>query len=277
MKKTRSTFLLIAILIIGLVLLLYPTLSNRWNQHHQSQAIVDYKSAMQNMMHADYSAILSEAQAYNQQLHSLSYPLMNHTQIKNYASVLNVSGTGIMGYLTIPKLDVELPIYHGTDESVLQMAVGHLEGTSLPIGGIGNHSVLSAHCGLPRARLFTDLDKLERGDSFSITVLDRLLTYQVDQILIVDPREVDALYPVEDKDYCTLLTCTPYGINSHRLLVRGCRIDTPTISSQPSVTADAVRLDPKSGALILASPILAATLIAILLPSSPKKRRCFYG
>jgi len=277
MKKIRSNLLLTTVFLIGLSLLLYPSLSNRWNRLHQSQAIVDYKSAMQDMVFTDYSAILAEAEAYNDQIHAIPYPLMNHAQIDNYTSVLNVSGTGIMGYITIPKLNVELPIYHGTEEAVLQKSVGHLEGTSLPIGGIGNHSVLSAHRGLPRAKLFTDLDKMEIGDTFSITVLDRLLTYQVDQILVVEPREVDALYPVENQDYCTLITCTPYGINSHRLLVRGTRVEHPSIAPNSSVTADAVRMDPKAGALILASPVLLVLLMGTLLPPPPRKRRHFHG
>ena len=277
MKKSRSNFLLICILLVGLSLLLYPTISNQWNSLHQSQAIVDYKTAMKDMVFTDYSAIFAEAEAYNAELATIPYPLMNHSQIESYAAVLNISGTGIMGYLTIPKLDVELPIYHGTEEAVLQKAVGHLEGTSLPIGGIGNHSVLSAHRGLPRAKLFTDLDKMEMGDCFTITVLDRQLTYQVDQILVVEPREVDALYPVAGMDYCTLITCTPYGINSHRLLVRGIRVDNPIIPPIQSITADAVRMDYKAVALILASPILLLLMIVTLLPSPAKKRRSSHG
>ena len=268
---------MICILLVGLSLLLYPTISNQWNSLHQSQAIVDYKTAMKDMVFTDYSAIFAEAEAYNAELATIPYPLMNHSQIESYAAVLNISGTGIMGYLTIPKLDVELPIYHGTEEAVLQKAVGHLEGTSLPIGGIGNHSVLSAHRGLPRAKLFTDLDKMEMGDCFTITVLDRQLTYQVDQILVVEPREVDALYPVAGMDYCTLITCTPYGINSHRLLVRGIRVENPIIPPIQSITADAVRMDYKAGALILASPILLLLMIVTLLPSPAKKRRSSHG
>ena len=194
-------------------------------------------------------------------------------QIKNYNSVLNLGGTGIMGYISIPKLQVELPIYHGTAEPVLQVAVGHLEGTSLPIGGIGNHSVLSAHSGLPRAKLFTDLNKMEIGDTFSITVLDRELTYQVDQILVVEPRDVEALYPVEGRDLCTLITCTPYGINSHRLLVRGQRVENGVPRQMPTVTADAIRLAPPVTAAILASPFFLLLLIALVLPYPIKNRR----
>lgn len=277
MKKIRSNLLLTAVFLIGLSLLLYPSVSDRWNALHQSRAIVDYEAAMKDMIRTDYTAIFTEAESYNAQLAEIPYPLMNHSQIPNYQSVLNVSGTGIMGYITIPKLGVELPIYHGTEEAVLQKSVGHLEGTSLPIGGTGNHSVLSAHRGLPRAKLFTDLDKLEVGDTFSITVLDRLLTYQVDQILVVEPQNVEPLYSVEGKDYCTLITCTPYGINSHRLLVRGSRVENPEILPVQAVTADAIRMDPKAGALILASPILLLTLISLLLPNPVKKRRHFHG
>lgn len=277
MKKHIPTIFPFCILLIGLSLLLYPTLSNYWNSLHQSQAIVDYEAALKEMVQSDYSAIFADAESYNEKLLTIPYPLMNHAQISNYATVLNISGTGIMGYITIPKLDVEIPIYHGTDESVLQVAVGHLEGTSLPIGGKGNHSVLSAHRGLPRAKLFTDLDKMELGDTFFITVLDRLLTYQVDQILVVEPREVEALYPVEGQDYCTLITCTPYGINSHRLLVRGSRVDNPEQLQTISVTADALRLDPTVAAPILASPIVFLLLIGSLLPKASKNRRNYHA
>lgn len=277
MKKHLPTFFLLCILLIGLSLLLYPSMSNYWNSLHQSQAIVDYETALKDMVQSDYSAIFAEAEAYNQALHSISYPLMNHTQLENYTSVLNVSGTGIMGYITIPKLNVELPIYHGTEETVLQVAVGHLEGTSLPIGGTGNHSVLSAHRGLPRAKLFTDLDKMELGDTFSVTVLDRLLTYQVDQILVVEPREVEALCSIEGQDYCTLITCTPYGINSHRLLVRGSRVDNPEQVLPLSITADAIRLKPAAAAPILASPILLLLLISLLIPRHSKNRRNYHA
>lgn len=277
MKKHIPTIFLLCILLIGLSLLLYPSLSNYWNSLHQSQAIVDYESALRDMVQSDYSAIFAEAEEYNEKIHTISYPLMNHTQISNYASVLNISGTGIMGYITIPKLNLELPIYHGTAETVLQVAVGHLEGTSLPIGGKGNHSVLSAHRGLPRAKLFTDLDKMELGDSFSITVLDRLLTYEVDQILVVEPKEVEPLYCVEGQDYCTLVTCTPYGINSHRLLVRGRRVDNPEAVHPLSVTADALRLEPIVAAPILASPIVLLLLTGLLLPRPRKNRRNFHA
>ena len=261
------------LLLIGLSLLLYPSLSNYWNGLHQSQAIVDYAAALQEMAQADYSVMFAEAEQYNRDLKQISYPLMNHTQLHNYHSVLNLGGTGIMGYISIPKLQVELPIYHGTAESVLQVAVGHLEGTSLPIGGIGNHSVLSAHSGLPRAKLFTDLNKMEIGDTFSITVLDRELTYQVDQILVVEPRDVEALYPVEGRDLCTLITCTPYGINSHRLLVRGQRVENGVPIQIHTATADAIRLDPPVAAAILASPVLLILLMILVLPHPMKNRR----
>lgn len=272
MKKTISSIILLFTLLIGMSLLLYPSVSNFWNRKHQTQAIVDYEATLKQLAQDDYNAMLADAQAYNQALAQISYPLMNHTQIKNYNSVLNPGGTGIMGYICVPKLNIELPIYHGTSESVLQISVGHLEGTCLPIGGAGNHSVLSAHSGLPRAKLFTDLDKLELGDTFSLTVLDRVLTYQVDQILVVEPREVDALYPVAGEDLCTLITCTPYGINSHRLLVRGHRME---VSQQPvpqTVTADAIRFSTPAAAAILASPA-ALLLLVSLLPHPFKNRR----
>lgn len=224
MKSRLSSILLSLIFLIGLSLLLYPTFSDWWNSLHQSKAVMTYHSALETLPGEDYAALFDQAQAYNEALAQLNFPLMYYDRVEGYENLLNVSGNGILGTVTIPKINVSLPIYHGTSEAVLQVAVGHLEGTSLPTGRKSTHCVLSAHRGLPSARLFTDLDKLEPGDRFTLTVLDRELTYEADQILVVEPQQVEVLYVVEGEDLCTLMTCTPYGINTHRLLVRGRRI-----------------------------------------------------
>jgi len=224
MKKTWPTICGILCFFIGLSLLLYPTVSNWWNSLHASSVIVDYETAHEKLTEADYEVLFAAAEDYNKRISEVDFPLMYYDQVDGYEQTLNLDGSGVMGYITIEKIRVKLPILHGTSEGVLQKAIGHLEGTSLPIGGEGNHSVLSAHRGLPSARLFTDLDQMKIGDRFTLNVLDRVLFYEIDQILIVEPQEVEALYPVEGEDYCTLVTCTPYGVNSHRLLVRGRRI-----------------------------------------------------
>lgn len=221
----------------------------------------------------DYSHFFAAAEEYNEQMAKVAFPLMNYDQVEGYDDALNVSGTGIIGYIQIPKIDIALPIYHGTSEGVLQIAVGHLEGTSLPTGGEGTHCVLSAHRGLPSARLFTDLDKMEIGDTFTITVLDRLMTYEVDQILIVEPYEVNELYVVEGEDLCTLITCTPYGINSHRMLVRGHRVDNAGEVRIIHVTADAIQIEPIIVAPLVAVPILLILLIILLIPKRSKHNK----
>ncbi|MBQ3090469.1 MAG: class C sortase [Oscillospiraceae bacterium] len=273
MKKHLSTLLLFIVFFIGLSLLLYPTFSDWWNSFHQSRAIVDYDSAMADLDPEDYSAYFQAAEEYNRQVAQLNYPLMYYDQVEGYEEALNLTGNGIMGYIQIPKIDVSLPIYHGTSEGVLQVAVGHLEGSSLPTGGEGTHCALSAHRGLPSARLFTDLDLMEVGDTFTLTVLDRLLTYQVDQILIVEPQDVEALYVVEGEDLCTLITCTPYGINSHRILVRGHRIENAPEERVFRVTAEAIQIDPIIVAPMVAAPMLLILLIVLLFPHPGKKRR----
>ena len=222
MKKT--TIIVLLCFLIGLSLLLYPSVSNWWNSLHASSVIVEYNAAQKELSAEDYEALFAAAEDYNRSISEIDFPLMYYDQVAGYEQVLNLDGSGVMGYIHIPKIKVKLPILHGTSEGVLQKAIGHLQGTSLPTGGAGNHCVLSAHRGLPSARLFTDLDQIKTGDGFSLTVLNRELHYEVDQILTVEPHEVEALYPVEGEDYCTLVTCTPYGVNSHRLLVRGKRI-----------------------------------------------------
>lgn len=226
MKKIWPALLMILCFLFGLSLLLYPTVSNWWNTRHASSVIIDYAAAQEKLTDADYEALFAAAEAYNRSITELDFPLMYYDQVEGYEQTLNLDGSGVMGYVAIPKIKVTLPVLHGTSEGVLQKAIGHLEGTSLPTGGEGNHCVLSAHRGLPSAKLFTDLDRMETGDRFSLTVLNRELHYEIDQILTVEPQEVEALYPVEGEDYCTLVTCTPYGVNSHRLLVRGRRIQT---------------------------------------------------
>ncbi|MBQ1188425.1 MAG: class C sortase [Peptococcaceae bacterium] len=186
-----------------------------------------------------------------------------------YEKTLDVSGTGIMGYIEIDSIDVSLPIYHGTEDSVLQIAVGHLDWSSLPVGGAGTHCVMSGHRGLPSAKLFTHLDELVEGDTFVVRVLDEVFTYEVDQILIVEPEDVSALTIEPGNDLCTLVTCTPYGINSHRLLVRGHRIENEVASALVRVTSDAVQIEPVLVAPVLAMPILFVLLVMLLLP---KKR-----
>lgn len=231
MKKYLSTIFVVAIFVVGVGLLAYPSFSNWWNERHQSIAIATYQDAVDATDASQNEAMLAAAETYNEALRtdrsdgSLLLGNLTDTQIAEYNTLLDITGTGVMGYIRIPKIGVELPIYHGTDEAVLQIAVGHIEGTSLPVGGVGTHAVLSGHRGLPSAKLFTDIDSLGIGDVFMITCLNRKITYEVDQILTVLPEETEALAIDPEMDYCTLVTCTPYGINSHRLLVRGHRIE----------------------------------------------------
>lgn len=259
MKKNLSTILLVLVFLVGLSVLLYPTVSSYWNSRVQSRAIMNYEATVQNLNQKDYEALLKKADNYNACLRKVNFPLANYEEVAGYESILDITGTGIMGYIDIEKINVELPIYHGVSEAVLNVAAGHLEGSSLPVGGAGTHAVLSAHRGLPSAKLFTDLDQLEIGDSFTVTVLNRTLLYEVDQILIVEPDEVKQLAIEKGKDYCTLLTCTPYGINTHRLLVRGKRakeISHPNLF----VPNEAHRIDP-----LIVTPVVAVPMLLILL------------
>ena len=272
-KNHVTTLLLIFILIAGLSLLLYPTFADWWNSMHQSRAIVEYDSTLAEMEPEDYSALFAAAEDYNRRLSREDYPIWFHENVSGYEEALNLSNTGIMGYIQIPNIEVSLPIYHGTSEGVLQVAVGHLEGTSLPVGGEGTHAVLSAHRGLPSSRLFTDLDKLESGDLFTVNVLDRVLTYEVDQILIVEPQVVEPLYVVKGQDYCTLVTCTPYGINTHRLLVRGHRVETVEAAKAVRVTSNAIVIEPMLVAPVIAAPVLLVLLIVLMIPKRPRYHR----
>ncbi len=266
MKRNRiSTIILILVFFLGLSVLLYPSVSNWWNSRVQSRAVMTYENILADMTGEENAALLREAEEYNARLRKISYPFMYYDRVEGYDDCLNVGGNGIMGYITIEKIGVQMPIYHGVSEAVLNTAVGHLPGSSLPTGGAGTHSVFSAHRGLPSARLFTDLDKLEEGDEFTLTVLDRVLTYQVDQILIVLPDEVDSLYVSEGKDYCSLVTCTPYGINSHRLLVRGVRVENAAEKPHIYVSNDAYRIDPLIVAPVVAAPMLLLLLVGLLI------------
>lgn len=225
MKKHFSSMILSMIIIAGLSLLLYPSISDYWNMFHQSRSIAQYTEAVDQLGEEEKEQMRKAAEAYNEALKQKPNRWeLSEEEYKEYESLLDVSGTGIMGYIEIPGLQVAIPIYHGIDQEILQIAVGHIEGTSLPIGGFGTHSVISGHRGLKSAKLFTDLDQLVEGDIFKLSVLGETLTYQIDQIHIVLPEELNDLQIEENKDYCTLLTCTPYGVNTHRLLVRGHRI-----------------------------------------------------
>lgn len=277
MKKKNNnwtTVFLVLLLLAGVSLLLYPSLSDYWNSMHQTRAIASYAETVSQLDTAQYDEMWKAAQDYNRSLaqRETAFALTDE-QKAAYESLLDVSGLGVMGYIEIPEIDCSLPIYHGTEESVLQVAVGHLEWSSLPVGGEGTHCVLSGHRGLPSAKLFTNLDKLAVGDTFLLRVLDEVLTYEVDQILIVEPEQVDALGIVPGEDYCTLVTCTPYGINTHRLLVRGHRVENTPEAARMHVTADATQFDPLLVAPVLAIPILLLLLIILLLPKRQSKSR----
>ena len=262
MKKDKTTILMILFFFMGLSILFYPTVSNFYNSRVQSKAIVDYEAILNDYDEDKYKEVFLSAESYNYQLHKLEEPLKTYNVLKNYNDVLNINGTGMIGYISIDRIDVNLPIYHGTSNKVLSKGVGHIEGTSLPIGGIGTHSVLSAHRGLPSSKLFTDLDEVEVGDIFTITVLNKELTYEIDKIVIVDPDEVDNLKIEEDKDYVTLVTCTPYGINTHRLLIRGRRIEDT--GKKLYVTTEAYKISNLVVAPIVAIPIILILLLIII-------------
>ena len=263
MKNNKIGILLVLMLFVGVCGLLYPSVSQYWNSKTQTRAVENYREILESLNSEDYQAYFEEAEKYNKELADSKSPLSDQNNPKGYNSILNISGNGIMGYISISKLGVELPLYHGTSPEVLNIACGHLEGTSLPVGGKSTHCVLSAHRGLPHARLFTDLDKMELGDIFTITVLDRMVTYQVDQIKVVSPNETDDIQIIDGEDICTLLTCTPYGINSHRLLVRGRRIENAAPALY--VTSDAYKIDSLVATPIVAAPILLVLLIILMV------------
>ena len=268
-KSTLSNILLVSVLVIGLSLLLYPSISNYWNSIHQSKAIASYTETVANLDDDKYEQLWKDAVEFNKDLleRSNSYHLPDELK-ERYYSVLNPSNSGVMGHVEIPSIGCSLPIYHGTDEAILQVAVGQLDWTSLPTGGESTHCVISGHRGLPSAKLFTDLDQLQVGDVFMLCILDEVLTYEVDQVLIVYPTDTKDLQVVEGKDLCTLVTCTPYGINSHRLLVRGHRIENTPEAIAVRVTADAIQIEPLLVASIIIVPILMILFTLLFISDS---------
>ena len=278
MKKNRgnsmTTLFLILMLFAGLSLLLYPTVSNYWNSLHQSRAIAAYVEQVAQTDNETFDQLRGQARAYNRTLVGKAYRYdMTRQEREEYLGLLNVSENGIIGYIEIPDIHCELPIYHGTDADALQIGVGHIEGSSLPVGGESTHCAISGHRGLPSAKLFSDLDKLTVGDRFILRVLDETLTYEVDQIHTVLPGEMDELEIVEGEDYCTLVTCTPYGINTHRLLVRGHRVENSTDKEPARVTADETRTEPLGKISILLPVLVFAILLMLLLIFLLSKRK----
>lgn len=275
MKKHLPTIILIIVFVAGLSLLLYPTVSDYINSLHQSRAIASYEDDLLSLPEADYTANWKQAEEYNRRVFADEDRLrVTEEETADYESQLNILGNGIMGYIEINSIGVKLPIYHGTSEEVLQVGVGHLVNTSLPVGGESTHCVLSGHRGLPSAKLFTDLDQLVVGDVFVLHTLNQVLAYQVDNISIVEPTDIAVLDIIKGKDYCTLVTCTPYGINSHRLLVRGVRIDyNEEVISTVQVSADAVKVDPSMVAPFVATPILLGLFVWLILSTRKNTER----
>jgi sortase A len=276
MKKNLSNLLLLTVFLIGLSLLLYPAVSDYVNSRNQSRAIAAYQQQLARLSTEDYTALRAAADAYNARLAAgqTSFALTDE-EMAAYQALLDPNGNGVMGYIEIESIGVSLPVYHGVEDSVLAVGAGHLPGSSLPVGGESTHCVLSGHRGLPSACLFTDLDRLQNGDVFLLHVLDETLAYEVDQILIVEPQDVSALAITPGEDYCTLVTCTPYGINTQRLLVRGHRIPyTDTAENAVQVTADAVTVEPLLVASVLAvPPLLVLLLILLCRTATPPKRK----
>lgn len=265
MQSRKATIILLVSFFIGLSVLLYPSISSYWNSKTQSEAIVNYEAMLAAYQPEDYTKVFEEAENYNRMLAELVVPLRDYKQLeKEYWNALDISGNGMMGYITVPKINQELPIYHGTSEAVLSTSAGHFEGTSLPIGGENTHAVVSAHRGLPTAVLFTHLDRMEIGDTFYFTILDRTITYEVDQIRIVEPNDVNLIQIEEGKEYCTLLTCTPYGINTQRLLVRGHQIDEMQ-NRNIYIVNEAYRVDPLIVMPLVALPIIFVLLIYVMI------------
>ena len=273
MRRRLGNILLTLAFVVGIALLAYPSFSDWWNTFHQTRAIAGYTSAVANMDREDFDRMWAEAEAFNEYLSKKTNRFnLTPEELATYNSILDVTGTGIMGYIDIPSIKISLPIYHGTDEAILQIAIGHIAGTSFPIGGEGTHAAVSGHRGLPSARLFTDIDKLQAGDKFLLQILDRTLTYEVDQIRIVLPQELQDLEIDPYQDYVTLITCTPYGVNTHRLLVRGHRVDNDNTDAT-RITADAMRFEPVIVAPLVAAPILFVLLIILLVSTSKWNRQ----
>ena len=258
-----STVILVVILLAGVCILLYPSVSDWWNSMHATRAIAGYVTAVEDLSGEEKERMLEAARRYNAALaDGVDYDLTEE-EYAEYLSLLDIGGTGIMGYVQISAIGVNLPVYHSVDEAVLQIAVGHIPGSSLPVGGERSHSVLSGHRGLPSAKLFSDLDQMQEDDVFTLNVMDQTITYMVDQIRIVLPEETDDLAIQAGKDYCTLVTCTPYGINTHRMLVRGRRIEN--IAGEVVVVAEAVRIPTYVVIPAVGIPLLFLSLAGMLL------------
>ena len=269
MKKRISTIILIIIFLAGLSLLLYPSVSDYWNSFHQSKAIAGYTKIVSSLDEEEYKEVWENAKEYNKKLlTAVNRFFPQKEEKKEYQDILNLNGHGIMGYLEIPSINCALTIYHGTDAAVLQTAVGHIEGTSVPVGGKGTHCVLSGHRGLPSAKLFSNLDDLEEGDIFILRVLDECLTYEVDQIRIVEPDNISDLEISPEHDLCTLVTCTPYGVNSHRMLVRGHRVEN---SEEVKIVSEAIQIDPMIVLPFVVVPMLLIMIGYLLLGHSNKR------
>lgn len=267
MRKHLSTIFLVLVLLLGLSLMLYPTVSDLWNSAHQSKAVATYTETVSELNTEVYDQVWAEARAYNESLIGNDFRFyMSEEELRAYDKLLNIGGNGVMGVVEVPSIGCRMPIYHGTSEGVLQVAIGHIEGTSLPTGDTGTHCAISGHRGLPSARLFTDLDQMKKGDLFMLHVLNETFTYEVDQILVVDPEDVSALAIDPERDYCTLVTCTPYGINTHRMLVRGHRVENALDSAPVIITSDAEMIAAWLVTLIVASPLLFVILLIALLP-----------
>lgn len=270
-KRNLLTVVMTAGLLIGITLLLYPSVANYWNTYHSARTIMDYSETVANMDKEDYKKIMQSARDYNARLAETGIKwMMTDAERAAYNKELAIDDSGIIGFVSIPKFHIRVPIFHGTEEETLQTAIGHIEGSSLPVGGKSTHTLISGHRGLPSARLFTDLDKVKEGDTWTITVLNETMTYECDQIRIVLPDDLSDLRIEEGKDLCTLITCTPYGVNTHRLLVRGHRV--PNANGSADVTADAIQIEPIYIAPFLAGPILIILLLILLISTRRAKR-----
>ena len=265
MRKHKTVIFLTLGFLVGICILLYPAFSDYWNSKTQSRAIVNYESVLDDLEPEDYTGIFNSAHAYNKALYETEQPMIDYPSVAGYFDTLRISNNDMIGYIKIDRIGVELPIYHGTSDEVLNKGVGHLQGSSLPVGGANTHSVMSAHRGLPSSKLFTDLDRMEIGDTFQIIVLDQVLTYQVDFIKVIEPNDLSDLQIIEGGDYCTLFSCSPYGINTHRLLVRGIRIETIKEKPVIYVANEAFRIEPLLVTPAVAAPILLVLLIHLLV------------
>jgi sortase A len=269
MKDKALTLIIVLVLVAGISVLLYPTVSDYWNTIHQSRVVSDYSKMVSTLSNEDNEKLWAAADAYNQSLLTMENRLITtdwtDAQKAEYASQLSVDGNQVMGYLDIPTISVKLPIYHGTEENVLQVGIGHIEGSSMPVGGPSTHCVLSGHTGLPSATLLTNLDQMKIGDLFYLTVLDQTLAYRVDQVLVVEPDNVDPLAITPGEDYVTLITCTPYGINSHRLLVRGARVFLEEQKEKVTLTSDIKTLSTWVIVAVFGAPVLLLCFIGFLI------------